>query len=178
MKIEQIENDKIKITFSKEDLDNNKINFHSLMSNSKMSQNFFLAVLDIAEKEMGFETSNYDIAIETLALNNSDFILTISRRKNSETISCKHLKISRKNSDYTNVFKFNCFDDFYDFYNKIKFSIQFSKSIFYFNNNFYYIDSNQNKKTNTSSIFLEYTKPTRLPRLSYQKLWYCNILEQ
>lgn len=176
MKIEQIEKDKIQVTFSKEDLDNNKINFHNLMCNSKMTQNLFLVVLDIAEKEMGFETTNYEIAIETLVLDNTDFILTISRKKPFENALHKNLKITRKSFDFDNVFKFNSFDDFYDFYNKIKFSVQFKKSLFYFNNNFYYINNELKYTQNSKSILLEYAKPTQLPRFFNKKLWSSSSL--
>lgn len=166
MKIEQIETNKIRVVFSKDDLDNRQINFHSLMSNSKQTQNLFLAILDIAEKEIGFETSNYDIAIETLVLENSDFILTISRRKSEKKDLHKGLNVSRKCFDFSNSFKFNNFDDFYEFFNKVKFLLKFNKTLFYFNNNFYYIyDENRESKNDYSkAILLEYASPCFVPR--------------
>ncbi len=165
MKIEQIEIDKIQVVFSKEDLDNKQINFHSLMSNSKQTQNLFLAVLDIAEKEMGFKTSNYEIAIETLVLNNSNFIITISRREIEKNVQQKKLKINRKKVNYNDTFKFNNFDDFYEFFNKVKFSPQFSKSLFYFNNNFYYIynENNTEKNLDLKMLLLEYATASLIP---------------
>lgn len=165
MKIEQIETNKIQVIFSKEELDKNQINFHSLMSNSKQTQNLFLAVLDIAEKEMGFETYNYEIAIETLILDNSNFIITISRKQAKENDLHKGLKVSRKKYNQYSTFKFNSFDDFYDFFNKVKFSIQFNKSLFYFNDNFYYVYNENSRVQNSSdkSILLEYASPTNVP---------------
>ena len=148
MKIEQIEKDKIQVVFSKEDLDSNKINFHSFMSNSKITQNLFLSILEIAKEEIGFETLNYDIAIETLVLNNSNFILTISRIKHNENKTSKKLKISRKDIKSYNSFAFNSFNDFYDFYNKVKFSLEYNKTLFYFNNNFYCILDNNSINNN------------------------------
>ena len=164
MKIEQIETNKIQIIFSKEELDNNDINFHNLMSNSKQAQNLFLAILDIAEKEMGFKTLNYDIAIETLILENSNFIITISRQESNKKNLHNNLKISRKNYIQDYVLKFNCFDDFYDFFNKIKFSIFFNKTLYYFNNNFYYIYNKSSKeKNNFNNLVLEYASPSSIP---------------
>lgn len=164
MKIEQIETNKIQVIFSKEELENNDINFHNLMSNSKQTQNLFLAILDIAEKEMGFKTLNYDIAIETLILENSNFIITISRQDSNNTDIHNNLKISRKKYIKNYVLKFNCFDDFYDFFNSVKFSISFNKSLYYFNGNFYYI-YNQNLKChqNYNILILEYATPTSIP---------------
>lgn len=165
MKIQQIENDKIQIILSKEDLECNKISFHSLMSNSTQSQKLFLAVLDLAEKEIGFNTNNYDIAIETLVLNNSDFILTITRLKKYADSETKRLKIKRKKYNYTNSYKFKDFNDFYEFFKLVKFSQSFAKSLFFFNDAFYYIynDSNKNFLPNYKILLSEFAVPTQLP---------------
>ena len=113
MKINQIENDKIEIILSKEDLEFNKISFHALMSNSTQSQKLFLSMLEFAEKEIGFKTHNYDVAIETIALNNSDFILTITRLKKYNEFEIKKFKIGRKKYDHSNTYKFKNFNDFF-----------------------------------------------------------------
>ena len=163
MKIEQISKDKIQVIFSKEDLEKNKINLHSLMSNSKVTQNLFLSILDFAKKEIGFETFNYEIAIETLALSNSNFILTISRIKNNDSFNRQKLYVSRKKYDLLYSYKFNSFNDFYDFFNIIKLNSSFNKTLYYFNNSFYYI-SNSVNNTKSSSILLEYTSPSYTPK--------------
>lgn len=147
MKFEQIEKDKIKIVLSKDDLDINKISFHSLMSNSTESQNLFLQVLDLAEKEIGFNTTNYDLAIETLVLNNSDLIFTITRLNKSGDLLLPRLVVKRKIFNPQYCYKFKNFDDFYEFFKLIKFSPEFSKSLFWFNDNFYWIPNNNNIKS-------------------------------
>lgn len=163
MKIQQIENDKIQIILSKEDLDSNKLNFHSLMSNSVQSQKLFLAVLDLAEKEIGFNTNDYDIAIETIALNNSDFILTITRLKKYNDVEAKRLKFSRKKYNFTNSYKFKNFNDFYDFFKLVKFSPDFVKSLFYFNDNFYYIYNQKSTYLNAKILLPEFAIPSQIP---------------
>lgn len=162
MKIEQIETNKIQVIFSKEELENNDINFHNLMSNSKQTQNLFLAILDIAEKEMGFKTLNYDIAIETLILENSNFIITISRQEAANKTLHNNLKISRKHYIKNYALKFNCFDDFYDFFRKVKFSISYNKSLYFFNNNFYCI-LNESSKAQKHPLIFEYASPSSIP---------------
>lgn len=161
MRIEQIENNKIQIILSKEDLDKHQITFHSIMSNSSGAQNLFLAVLDLAEKEIGFKTSNYDVAIETLALNNSDLIFTVTRIDKNPCKRFKRLNVSRKKFDIETTYKFNNFDDFYEFYKLVKFSPNFVKSLFYFNDNFYYI-YNPNNKTNFN-LLSEFAIPCNIP---------------
>lgn len=56
MKFEKVNDNKIRIILTYEDLINEDIDFHSFMSNSMDSQNVFLNILDKAEKEIGFVT--------------------------------------------------------------------------------------------------------------------------
>lgn len=70
MKIEKLNDDKIRIILNIEDLEKNDIDFHSFMSNSIESQELFLDMLDKAEEEVGFTTDNYKIMIEAIATQN------------------------------------------------------------------------------------------------------------
>ena len=79
MKIEKLNEDKIRITLNLEELKNKNVDFHSFMSNPIETQSFFLDMLDEAEREIGFSTENYRIAIEALAMSNGNFIFTVTR---------------------------------------------------------------------------------------------------
>lgn len=68
MKIEKLNEDKIRITLNMEDLSERDIDYHTFMSNSIESQSIFLDMLNRAEKEVGFYTNNCRIMIEALAL--------------------------------------------------------------------------------------------------------------
>ena len=122
MKFEKVNNDKIKITISSADLEANDIDFHSFMSNSNETQSLFLSVLDKAEKDYGFSTDNYQLKVETLALDNGNFILTITRSRvpnaSDGNTEKKKFKVSRKIPSLTSaslIYKFNSFEDFCDF---------------------------------------------------------------
>ena len=56
MKLEKLNDNKIRITLNSEDLKENDIDFHTFMSNPIESQELFFSVLDRAEKELGFVT--------------------------------------------------------------------------------------------------------------------------
>ena len=56
MKIEKLNENKIRITLNLEDLNERDIDFHSFMSNSIESQSIFLDMLDKADREVGFNT--------------------------------------------------------------------------------------------------------------------------
>ena len=70
MQIEKITENKIKIILNIQDLQEKNIDLHSFMSNSIESQDLFYDMLDKAKKEIGFETKDYKLIIEALAIPN------------------------------------------------------------------------------------------------------------
>lgn len=136
MKIEKLNENKIRITLNTQDLIDKNIDFHSFMSNSKESQNLFLDMLDEAEKKVGFITKDYKLRIEALAMSDGNFILTITRFGKSidtpsKSLSNNKTKIKRKNFDISSkhlIFKFDSFDTFCEFSNFVS-NLDISKSI-------------------------------------------------
>lgn len=121
MKIEKLNEDKIRITLDINDLKEKNIDFHSFMSNSLDSQSIFLDMLAQAEEEFGFTTKDYRIMIEALATSDGNFILTVTRLIpdiEKDSIKKKKVKIKRKSPTLSKdmaVYEFNSFDDFCDF---------------------------------------------------------------
>jgi len=68
MKIEKLNENKIRVTLNIDDLAERDIDYHSFMSNSIESQSIFIDMLNKAEKEVGFNTEDCRIMIEALAL--------------------------------------------------------------------------------------------------------------
>lgn len=158
MKFEKVNNDKIKITLSTADLEANDIDFHSFMSNSNETQSLFLSVLDKAEKDYGFSTDNYQLKVETLALDNGNFILTITRSKSQESTETtkKRFRVSRKIPNIASeslIYKFNTFDDFCNFSRYFSSSsfpdidkVSKTSMLYKYNNNYYLVFRNINIK--------------------------------
>ena len=127
MKFEKVDENKIKITLSIRDLEEKDINLHDFMSNSLESQELFLDMLEEAEKRVGFDTTNCKVKIETLAMTDESFVLTITKtninilKKYSSTSRGKVKPIVRRkipNTQVANlVYKFNSFDDYCLFIN-------------------------------------------------------------
>ena len=118
MKIEKINDDKIKITFDYIDLQENNIDFHSFMANSTQTQALFLKILDQAEESLGFNTDQYKLEINTLALSNGIFILIVTRLQKETKKKVVHVHTKRKsniNNPTFSIYKFNSFDDFISF---------------------------------------------------------------
>lgn len=126
MKFEKITENKIRITLTSQDLEEQKVDFHSFMANSIESQQLFLDMLDKAEEEIGFTTKNYRIKLDALAMNDGDFILTVTRLNQSNEIEKpqkRKVSIKRKKANLNSthaVYTFNSFEDFIDFYNFIQ----------------------------------------------------------
>lgn len=118
MKIEKINDDKIKITFDYIDLQENNIDFHSFMANSTQTQALFLKILDQAEESLGFNTDQYKLEINTLALSNGIFILIVTRLQKETKKKVVHVHTKRKsniNNPAFSIYKFNSFDNFISF---------------------------------------------------------------
>ena len=70
MKIEKLNENKIRIILNLDDLKEKNIDFHTFMSSSLESQDLFLDMLNIAEEEVGFITKDYKLIIEAIATSN------------------------------------------------------------------------------------------------------------
>ena len=163
MRFEKINNDKIRITLTHEDLIKKDINIHSFMANSVESQDLFFDCLNEAKKQIGFNTENYLLRVETFAMSSGDFILTITRSlpNGYKSISKKKLHIKNNyNSNNQAVYFFSSFDDyccFVNFINEKKYKINnIADSIwlYEYKNNYYLEFRNLNMAYNDLKIFL------------------------
>lgn len=136
MKIEKLNENKIRIIFNHTDLKENNIDVHSFMSNSIESQRFFLSMLDQAEQEIGFITDNYQLCIDAIALNNGNFIITVTRIEKeilrSTRVQARRIETFSNNNIM--IYKFLNLDDFFNFENFLTLSFpdfieRFSTSI-------------------------------------------------
>lgn len=125
MRIEKLNENKIRIFLNLEDLKEKNIDLHTFMSNSLESQDLFLDMLNMAEAEVGFKTHNYKLIIEALASSDGNFILTITRVK-PDLVSSKAdipkptpKRMSIKPNKLVSIYLFNNFDEFCDFCNYI-----------------------------------------------------------
>ena len=155
MRFEKLNENKIRITLTNQDLIKKNIDFHSFMANPIESQDLFLDMLDTAEKEIGFTTKNYQIRIEALQVSNGDFILIITRSlpETKKYLEKKKLHIKRKNNNFKNtdaLYCFECFDDFCEFSSFLNnkhikiFNIAKNISLYEYKNKFYLSFSNIN----------------------------------
>ena len=104
MKFEKLTNTKIKIIISQEDLKLNNLSIDNILSNSISSQKLLNNIILNAEKELDFKADNSDLLVETVILDNSECIFTISKLLDNS--------ISDNKKNNLLVYEFNSFDDF------------------------------------------------------------------
>lgn len=120
MKFEKLNEDKIKITLTIQDLLEKKIDFHVFMSNSIEAQDILLDMLEQAKQETGFDPEDYNLKVEALAMADTNFIFTITRipPEGKLKTSKKRFSVKRKSSVPSSsqaLYCFNCFEDFCNF---------------------------------------------------------------
>ena len=149
MRIEKLNDNKIRIFLNTEDLKEKHIDVHTLMSNSIESQDLFIDMLNLAETQVGFTTKNYKLLIEALASSEGNFIFTITRVKpDNANVSIAKPKLKRQivtPKKTLSIFMFNSFEDFCSFCKYInlstseKYSDKLKNSSLVLLNNFYYL---------------------------------------
>ena len=150
MRFEKLNENKIRITLSNQDLEEKHIDFHSFMSNSIESQDLFFDMLNEAEKEIGFVTKDYRIRIEAFAMSGGDFVVTVTRSlpETEKNPVRKKVKIQRRRPNMESaqaLYHFHSLEDFYCFLDFLKthhFSLtKFVKNmaLYEYKNTYYFI---------------------------------------
>ena len=152
MKIKKINNDKLKIILSSNDLDEKNIDVDSFLANPIESQNLFFEILDLAEEKFDFDIENNKAIVETISLDdNNIFILTITKLKNDNYTY----------NNFSKAFYFEKINDLLNFYSIIeKNNIKIIKSNIYQLNNIYYFLLNE-KNENLENYLLEFAHPLK-----------------
>ena len=157
MKIEKLTENKIRIVFNIEDLEESNINLDAILNNSPESQSLILSILNKAETEVGFYAKDSAILVEAFSFPEGIFIFTITKSTPSSNSKCsssynyKKKPSAKRKSLCPNgkiaIYSFNNFDDFCGFCNVINTEIStnielenfFKNSSLYFYNNTYYL---------------------------------------
>lgn len=155
MKIEKLNENKIKITFTIDDLEEKNIDLYSFMHNTPETQELFWDILNKAEKECGFNVDNSMICVEASTLGGGNFVLIVTKTNekpmiHSQSLSNKKLKLKRKNIPVIkqeNIYQFASFDDLCEYTKTINLR-GIKQNSLYSMNGFYYLKCN----LNTNSI--------------------------
>ena len=124
MKIEKLNENKIKITFNIDDLEEKNIDLYSFIHNTPETQNLFWDILMEAEKECGFNVDDSMIYVEATTTGAGNFTLFVTKtneKPNSlktKTLKKKNIRLRRKEISIEasqNIYEFTNFEDICDF---------------------------------------------------------------
>ncbi len=175
MKIEKLNENKIKIIFNYKELEENNISVHSFLSNSIESQKLFWAILDIAHEDLGFDISNSKISYETLSYDNKNFVIYVTKNIDSSFSFSENdlLNFQRNNIPNVLLYKFENINDifsFCDFIKKVFSPINFNSSLHKYNDSYFIkIDAqnlNFNKKKKLIYTLIEFNDYLKVSNLS------------
>lgn len=163
MKIERINDNKLKIVLTKQDLIDKNIDIHTLNPNSIESQDLFFDILQEIEFHYGFDMGNSQILLEGVSTSNGGMILTVTKNPAHTHESMKSmpkLKARKKQtSDNTKdlVYMFEDFDNLLEFASRLKkHTIKYQNSLYEYNGNYYLVLScnNDNQEIYKNLLFI------------------------
>ena len=148
MKIEKLNENKLKITLDINDLKKRNIDIRSFVNNSPESQDLFWDVMQEAEREYGFCTEESMIYVEAHINSAGNFTLIITKSSVEPSKTPTNIKLSTgakfklKRKDYPDtlddsLFEFVKFEDLRDFLKIAKLDSYFGIKLYKYENKFY-----------------------------------------
>lgn len=106
MRFEKLNDTKIRIILTIQDMESNNISFENVLSNSTASQKLLESMISKAEKEIGFYAEDSKLLVEAIMTSNKECVFTITKLHENKACSKKCTK--------SFIFKFDSFDNFID----------------------------------------------------------------
>lgn len=177
MKIEKLNEDKIKITLSIDDLAERNIDIQSFIYNSPESQDLFWDMMQEAEQKYGFNIDESMIYVEASSAGAGIFTLTVTKTtgslnlptsKTKSKLKKGNFKLKRKNvsvQSENSIYLFASFDDICEFCNSVNCSNVESNSLYKLNEQYYLKTSRM-----PYNSILEFATQINNPELTFARI--------
>ena len=99
MKVERINDNKIRCILTGSDLSSREIMLSELAYGSPKAKALFRDMMDLAAEELGFETDDMPIMVEAVPLEGGSLVLTISKVDNPEELDARFSRFSPASDD-------------------------------------------------------------------------------
>lgn len=120
MKIERINDNQIRCTLTREDLDHHQIRLSELAYGSEKARNLFQAMMQQAYQELGFEANNIPLMIEAIPVSSESIVLIITKVEDPEELDTRFSKFSpQKPSSEDTSLHLDGADNIIDIFQKI-----------------------------------------------------------
>lgn len=177
MKIEKLNEDKIKITLSVDDLAERNIDIQSFIYNSPESQDMFWDMMQEAEQKYGFNVDESMIYVEASSAGAGIFTLTVTKTTGSLNIPASKTKTKFKKGNFklkrkvtsvhqeNSIYIFSSFDDICEFCNAVDCSKIQNNSLYKLNEQYYLKVSNM-----PFNSILEFAILDNSPELTFARI--------
>ena len=95
MKIEKINENQIRCTLTREDLESHQVNLKELAYGSEKAKKLFRDMMQQAQIQFGFEADNIPLMIEAIPVNLDSVILIVTKDRKSTRLNSSHPLSSR-----------------------------------------------------------------------------------
>ena len=154
MKIEKLENDKIKVSLTTEDLLSHDISNESVTPDSPKLHKFLFEIMESVMEETGFNPYSGQVVVEAVQ-DKTGITLFISKLKNAVDIKKTKVKSVKINKDiHKNRYIFNSFENLCEAFKSINPSELKGSSLYKYENKWYITVLSKNTALNC--VFLEY----------------------
>lgn len=99
MKIEKINENQIRCTLTREDLDSHQIHLSELAYGTEKAKDLFRDMMRQAHNQFGFEADNIPLMIEAIPINADSIILIITKVEDPEELDTRFSKFSPSSQD-------------------------------------------------------------------------------
>ena len=121
MIIEKINDNQIKCTLTKQDLDNHQIRLSELAYGTDKARRLFQEMMEKAHSQVGFEVDNTPLMIEAIPVNMESIILYISKVEDPEELDTRFSKFAPfRHGSSSDTVQLDGADDILDIFRKLK----------------------------------------------------------
>lgn len=120
MKIEKINENQIRCTLTREDLENHQIRISELAYGTEKAKKLFRDMMQQAQMQFGFEADNIPLMIEAIPVNTDSIILIITKVEDPEELDTRFSKFAPfKDAGQTENIQFDGADNIIDIFQKL-----------------------------------------------------------
>ena len=149
MKIEKINEDKIKVTLSTTELQERNLDFQALRYNTPEAQTLFWDMMKQAENEHGFKTTNCQLFIEAASVNDGQFIVTVTKIQDAplppipqkRKLPIPELKVRKKQEvkSENSIYRFDDFEQICNLLKSVTVPVDLPSTLYEYKNAFFII---------------------------------------
>lgn len=119
MKIEKINDNQIRCTLTREDLENHQIRLSELAYGTEKAKSLFRDMMQQAHAQFGFEADNIPLMIEAIPLNSESILLIITKVEDPEELDTRFSKFAPSSGTNDAVLQLDGADSIIDIFQKL-----------------------------------------------------------